>query len=219
MNALTSSASISFDASALADWTAEFYTLDRLTAGDLDASIPGSFVHSRHVARLAAATAKLVGLGPEQVTKVRRAGSFHDVGKVEIPHEIINKPGPLSAEEFEVVKRHPEAGARMLSASSGDAELAAMVRHHHERYDGHGYPAGLAGEGIPIGARIVAVADTFDAVTSARPYRPAMKPREGLELIDGEAGSHLDPEVVAAFCRRYSGPRGALALRRIALRG
>jgi putative nucleotidyltransferase with HDIG domain len=219
MNALTRSASISFDPSALADWAAEFYTLDSLTAGHLDAHMPGSFAHSRRVARLAAATAKQVGLSGEEVTRVRRAGAFHDVGKVEVPIEIINKPGPLSDEEFEVVKRHSDVGARMLAETSGDAELAAMVRHHHERFDGAGYPSGLAGEEIPIGSRIVAVADTFDAVTSVRPYRPAMSSREALVLINREAGSHLDPEVVASFCRRYSGPRGTLALRRIAFRG
>jgi HD-GYP domain-containing protein (c-di-GMP phosphodiesterase class II) len=152
------------------------------------------------------------------VTKVRRAGAFHDVGKVEVPIEIINRPGPLSAEEFELVKRHAAVGARML-AESGDEELAAMVLHHHERYDGSGYPDGLAGEEIPLGSRIVAVADTIDAVTSARPYRPAMGPRKGLELLQREAGTQLDPRVVDAFCSRYSGVRGAFGLRRVALRG
>ncbi len=213
MNELTNSAAISFDASALADWAADFYALDRLTAERLDVHMPGSFGHSRRVARLAGATARQLGLGAEEVTRVRRAGAFHDVGKVEVPVEIINKPGPLTAEEFTVVKRHATAGARMVAAAGEDEELAAMVLHHHERYDGSGYPDGLAGEAIPIGARIVAVVDTFDAVTSSRPYRPAMGRREALTLLRQEAGRQLDPRVVDAFCRRYSGLRGILGLR------
>ena len=218
MDGITNSASISFDASALVDWAADFYGLDRLTAGHLDAHLPGAFAHSRRVARLAGSTARQLGLSREDVTRVRRAGAFHDVGKVEIPNEIINKPGPLSEEEFAIVKRHPVAGAQIV-ARWGDPQLARMVRHHHERFDGSGYPDGLAGEEIPIGARIVAVADTFDAVTSSRPYRPALSRREALALLRREAGSQLDPAVVGAFRRRYSGLRGSLGLRRVALRG
>lgn len=218
MDAITRSALISFDASALADWAADFYALDRLTAGRLDAHMPGAFAHSRRVSRLAGSTAHQLGLDGEEVTRVRRAGAFHDIGKVEIPNEIINKPGPLSEEEFAVVKRHPVLGARIV-ARWGDERLAAMVRHHHERFDGSGYPDGLAGEQIPVGARIVAVADTFDAVTSERPYRPAMGRREALGLLRCEAGGQLDPAVVDAFCRRYAGLRGILGLRRVALRG
>jgi len=218
MNALTGSSSISFDPSALADWAADFHLLDRLTAGRLDIHTPGAYAHSRRVARLAASTAKQLCLPREDVTRVRRAGAFHDIGKVEVPIEVLNKPGPLTDEEFEVVKRHATAGARMI-AESGDERLAAMVRHHHERYDGGGYPDGLAGEEIPIGARIVAVADTFDAVTSARPYRPAMSPGEALLLLRREAGRQLDPKVVAAFRRCRAGRRGLLGLRRVALRG
>ncbi|MFN8215846.1 MAG: HD-GYP domain-containing protein [Solirubrobacterales bacterium] len=215
---MTSSALISFDASALVDWTADFYALDRLTAGRLDAHIPGSFGHSRRVSRLAGSTAEELGLDREEATRVRRAAAFHDVGKVEVPNEIINRPGPLSEEEFAIVKRHAVAGGRIV-ARWGDERLAAMVRHHHERFDGGGYPEGLAGEEIPIGARIIAVADTFDAVTSARPYRPAIGWREALGRLREAAGQQLDPAVVEAFCRRHRGLRGSLGLRRIALRG
>ena len=218
MDAITRSALISFDASALADWAADFYALDRLTAGRLDAHMPGAFVHSRRVARLAGSTARQLGLGDEEETRVRRAGAFHDIGKVEVPTEIINKPGPLSEEEFAVVKRHPIVGARIL-ARWGDERLAEIVRHHHERFDGSGYPDGLAGEEIPVGARIVAVADTFDAVTSARPYRPAMSRRQAFGLLRREAGAQFDPVVVGAFCRRCSGLRGFAARRRVALPG
>jgi putative nucleotidyltransferase with HDIG domain len=218
MNTLTKSASISFDATALVDWASEFYALDRLTAG-LDAHMPGSFGHSRRVARLAASTAKQLGLPGEGVTRVRRAGSLHDVGKVEVPVEIISKPGPLSEDEFEVVRKHAAIGARMVARATGDEELAEMVRHHHERYDGDGYPDGLSGDEIPVGARIIAVADTFDAVTSPRPYRPALDLREALTLLEHEAGSQFDPKVIGAFRGRYSGIRGHLGLRRVAFRG
>lgn len=218
MNALTNSASISFDATALVDRASEFYDLDRLTAG-LDARMPGSFGHSRRVARLAASTAKELGLPGEQVTRVRRAGALHDIGKVEVPAEIINTPGPLGDDEFEVVKRHAAAGGRMVARSTGDEELAEMVRHHHERYDGSGYPDGLAGDEISVGARVVAVADTFDAATSPRPYHPAMSPREALALLCRESGGQFDPRVISAFRRRYSGLRGHFGLRRVAFRG
>lgn len=218
MNALTKSASISFDPTGLVDWTSEFYALDRLTAA-LDGRVPGYFAHSRRVARLAASTAKELGLPGEGVTRVRRAGTLHDVGKSEIPVEILSKPGPLTSQEFAVVKQHAVAGARMVARSTGDEELAEMVRHHHERYDGDGYPDGLLGDEIPVGARIVAVADTFDAITSPRPYRPAMSHREALALLDREAGGQLDPQVIGAFRARYSGIRGHLGLRRVAFRG
>ncbi|MGV1049597.1 MAG: HD-GYP domain-containing protein [Solirubrobacterales bacterium] len=219
MKVLTQSASISFDATALVDRASDFYALERLTAG-LDARMPGSFGHSRRVARLAASTAKQLRLPRAQVTRVRQAGALHDIGKVEVPTEIINKPGPLTDEEFAQVKWHAVAGADMIARSgSGDEQLAEIVRHHHERYDGSGYPDGLAGEAIPIGARIVAVADTFDAVTSPRPYRPALSRGDAMDLLDSEAGKHLDPAVVGAFRGRYSGLRGYLGRRRVAFRG
>ena len=102
-----------------------------------------------------------------------------------------------------------QTGAR-LACQFGQGDLAPIIRHHHERFDGDGYPDGLAGEAIPLGARIVTVADTFDAATSTRPYREAMAEREALSLLWSEAGRQLDPKVVAAFCAYYSGPRGSL---------
>jgi putative nucleotidyltransferase with HDIG domain len=187
--------------------------LDRLAA-ELETRVPGSAGHSRRVATYAAGTAKKMGLSPERVATVRRAAQLHDIGKVETPVEIVNKPGPLSAEEYAVVRRHADLGGWIV-AGLGDSELAEIVRHHHERVDGGGYPDGLAGEEIPLGARIVAVADTFDALASTRPYRPAKGEREALDLLDAEAGGQLDPQAVDAFRRYYS--RFA-RLRRVALR-
>jgi len=111
---------------------------------------------------------------------------------------VLSAPGEPEDEEFARVQEHAIAGARIVAAL-GDDELTAIVRHHHERFDGGGYPAGLRGGEIPIGARIVAVADTFDALTSPRPYREAFSPATAIELLEDESGCTLDPEVVAAF--------------------
>jgi putative nucleotidyltransferase with HDIG domain len=181
-------------------------SLDCLAA-ELELRVPGSWAHARRVSRYAAGVARRLGLPGEQVALVRRAGAVHDIGKLEIPAYFLNWPGPLSAAEFSMVERHSGLGARMI-AESGHEEMAAIVRHHHERFDGTGYPDGLAGEEIPLGARIVAVADTFDAATSPRPYRPAGTCADALDLLVAEAGSQLDPEVVGAFGSYCSGARG-----------
>jgi putative nucleotidyltransferase with HDIG domain len=182
--------------------------LEDLASG-LELRVPGAAGHARRVCRLSSAIAKRMGLPRKQVGRIRRAALLHDIGKLETPAAVVNKPGPLDAEEFVLVKRHSLAGERMV-ARLGDPALAAIVRHHHERFDGKGYPDGLAGEEIPLGARILAVADTFDALTSARPYRPASRANDALDLLLIEAGEQLDPEVVEAFEHYYSGPRAAL---------
>ena len=150
-----------------------------------------------------------MGLSDDDVARVRAAGAMHDVGKVHTPIGILRKPDNLSDAEYEIVKRHPVDGAEMVAVLHDD-ELTAMVRHHHERLDGTGYPDGLAGDEIPIGARILAVADTFDAVTSSRPYRSAHPHKKGLDILTAEAGTQLDPDAVRAFCSYYSG-RGPFA--------
>jgi HD-GYP domain-containing protein (c-di-GMP phosphodiesterase class II) len=162
--------------------------------------------HSRRVARHAAVIADALGLPAEQATKIQAAAAVHDVGKLRVPRAVLDKPDRLTDAEFELVKRHAELGADMVSCL-GDPELTAIVRHHHERVDGAGYPDGLALDEIPIGARIVAVADTFDAIVSTRPYRPAAPHQRAIEVLHQEAGTHLDPDVVQAFLARYSGRR------------
>lgn len=209
MEALTKPGSLELDVGTALDPGACARSLSRFAAG-LEARVPGSGGHSRRVSRYAAGIARQMGLPREQVARLRRAGAIHDIGKFEMPAALVNKPGPLSADEFDLVKRHAAAGERMV-AGLGDEQLTAIVRHHHERLDGTGYPDGLAGEQIPLGARIVAVADTFDALTSTRPYRPASRDRDALALLDAEAGTQLDPEAVQAFRDFYSGPRGVLA--------
>ena len=145
-------------------------------------------------------------LSPADVTKVRTAAALHDVGKIHTPREILNKPGRLTDAEFALVQRHPGDGADMLVGIE-DPEITAMVRHHHERLDGAGYPAGLTGQEIPLGARIIAVADTFDSITSSRPYRKAAKHKQALDVLSREAGSQLDAAAVAAFLEYYRGRR------------
>jgi putative nucleotidyltransferase with HDIG domain len=189
---------------------AQASALEELSAA-LEATDPHTHGHSRRVARHAWMIARQLGLAPETVARIRAAAALHDVGKIYTPTSILRKPGPLTDEEFDVIKRHPVDGARMVAAL-GDGELRRIVRHHHERLDGTGYPDRLPGEEIPLGARIIAVADTFDAITSARPYRRPRSHKEALDVLKYEAGTQLDPQAVRAFCAIYSGRRPFLAL-------
>jgi putative nucleotidyltransferase with HDIG domain len=162
--------------------------------------------HSRRVARTATMIAARMGLPHDDVAKVRTAAILHDVGKVNTPLAVLHKAGRLTDDEFGVIKQHPVDGAVMVSIL-GDAELTAMVRHHHERLDGTGYPDRLSGDRIPLGARIIAVADTFDAITSVRPYRGASPHKKAIDILAKEAGTQLDPAAVRAFDSCYAGRR------------
>jgi putative nucleotidyltransferase with HDIG domain len=179
--------------------------LQRLAAM-LEAKDAYTLGHSRRVSRHAERIAREMGLSREDVARIRIAASVHDVGKVHTPRQILTKACSLTAQELEVMQRHPVDGAQMV-AEMGDPEITAMVRYHHERLDGTGYPDGLRGNEIPLGARIISVADTFDAITSARVYQGARKHRRALDVVSEEAGSRLDPDAVAAFLRYYSGRR------------
>ena len=179
--------------------------LTQLASG-LEARDPYTHGHSRRVARHASTIAKRMGLSSAEVAKIRTAGVIHDVGKVNISTAVLHKQGKLTDGEFKVVKRHPVEGATMVS-TLGDDELTAIVRHHHERLDGTGYPDRLAGDAIPLGARIIAVADTFDAITSTRPYRQAHAHKKAIDILTAEAGTQLDPDAVRAFRSCYAGSR------------
>jgi diguanylate cyclase (GGDEF)-like protein len=154
--------------------------------------------HSDRVASFAAEIATNLGLPPEEVEITRLAGSLHDLGKLAIPEEILRKPAALSDAERLVIERHPQIGYRMLE-SLGVDPIAYWVLHHHERWDGGGYPEGLAGESIPLGARIIFVADAFDAMTSTRLYGDSLTYEEAVAEIERCAGSQFDPDVVHAF--------------------
>jgi diguanylate cyclase (GGDEF)-like protein len=156
--------------------------------------------HSSRVAELGAWIAHRLGLDQEQVELTRLAGSLHDLGKLAIPEEILRKPGPLTDPERLVLERHSQIGHRMLE-SLGVDPVAEWVLHHHERWDGTGYPDRLRGEEIPLGARIIFVADAYDAMTSDRAYRGRLTPREAVDELERCAGTQFDPEIVAAFAR------------------
>jgi putative nucleotidyltransferase with HDIG domain len=184
--------------------------LERLSAA-LEARDPNTHGHSRRVARHAWMIARRMGVPREDVARIRTAAAVHDVGKIQTPTSILRKRASLTDEEFEVMKRHPVEGARMTEVL-GDTELTSIVRHHHERLDGTGYPGRLSTPDIPLGARIIAVADTFDAITSPRPYRRPRPHHAAMDILKQEAGTQLDPAVVRAFCGLYCGRRSLLAL-------
>jgi diguanylate cyclase (GGDEF)-like protein len=155
--------------------------------------------HAEHVARLAALTAERMGLPAGVVLRCRLGGWLHDVGKVAVPERILDKPGPLDDAEWELMRTHPVVGEDIVRRVAALREGAAAVRHHHERYDGGGYPDGLAGAAIPVEARVVAAADAYSAMTADRVYSATCTPDEAAAELRRSAGSHLDPSVVAAL--------------------
>jgi diguanylate cyclase (GGDEF)-like protein len=165
--------------------------------------------HLKGVAKLALSVGTRLELVAEELDEVVRAAELHDVGKMAIPDEVLHKPGPLTEQEWGFVRQHTIIGERILSAAPALLPVAKLVRASHEHYDGSGYPDGLAADAIPLGARIVAVCDAFDAMTSSRPYRPAVSVESALEELRACAGTQFDPAVVDAFCQEIValGPR------------
>jgi putative nucleotidyltransferase with HDIG domain len=153
------------------------------------------------VALYAVETAQALGMTTDMVEVVRRGAMLHDLGKLSIMDTILRKPERLTSDEFSIIKSHPVVGAKILEPLRFLARETCAVRHHHERYDGTGYPDGLRGEDIPLVARLVAVADVFDAITSSRPYRTALALAPAREEIARGSGSHFDPVVVEAFLK------------------
>lgn len=165
----------------------------------IDVRDPDVFGHSENVARYATLTARQMGLPPERVELVRKAGLLHDIGKLGIPEVILFKPSRLTADEYLVIQRHSELGADIVGNASALKALVPIIRHHHERFDGQGYPTHLTSHLIPLEARILSVADTVEAMASDRPYRKGMPPTAILQELRTFAGSQFDPEVVTAF--------------------
>jgi two-component system cell cycle response regulator len=156
--------------------------------------------HGDYVTRLCESVAEIMGVPEDERPHLLRAAALHDIGKAAVPDAILGKPGPLDEEEWAFMRRHTLIGERILAAAPTLARTARLVRSSHERFDGNGYPDGLAGADIPLPARIIAVCDAYDAMTTPRPYRRTPMSREGAlaELREG-AGSQFDPAVVSAF--------------------
>jgi putative nucleotidyltransferase with HDIG domain len=174
-------------------------------ANALEAKDPYTRGHSERVSRLSRRIAAALELAPAVVEAVGQAGLLHDIGKIGVPEAILTKPGPLTVDEWAVMRVHPVVGAQIVEPFEFFAPAIAAIRHHHERWDGSGYPDGLAGDAIPIEARVVAVADVFDALTSTRSYRAALPRDVALATLLAAAGRTLDERVVAAMA-------GALAV-------
>lgn len=157
--------------------------------------------HSQRVTAHALALADRVGLPAAEKETLRRGSLLHDIGKISTPDSILDKPARLTAEEYEVVKRHPDEGVRMVESLRSIRDVIPFIRWHHERMDGGGYPDGIFGGSIPLAVRILSVADVYDALATERPYRPALAPDECYRIMRADAaGGGLDPELVEVFC-------------------
>jgi hypothetical protein len=154
--------------------------------------------HSADVGTLARRVGQRIGMARGELAVLECAARLHDVGKLGVPDAILQKPGPLDEREWEVMRRHPEWGAEMVARVPGLEELARLVAAHHERWDGGGYPNGLAGEAIPLASRVISVCDAFEAMVSRRPYRAPLSSESALRELMAAAGSQFDPQVVAA---------------------
>lgn len=163
--------------------------------------------HSEAVFDLSGALAHHIGLGNSEVDRIKSAALLHDIGKVAIPDDILHKRGPLNEDEWQLVRQHPVIGERILRILPGLGTIARIVRHEHERWDGAGYPDGLSGEQIPLGSRIIIVADAYHAITSNRPYRAARSHGEAIEELTRCAGSQFDPTATAALVGYLYGAR------------
>ncbi len=180
--------------------------LDALNVGALtalartiDAKSPWTAGHSERVTNTTLKIARQMGLDEAQLEVLNRGGLLHDIGKIGIPAEILDKPAALNQEEMQVMRDHVTVGARILEPIAAYADVIPIVLRHHERWDGSGYPDGLAGEEIPFHARLLTAADVYDALTSNRPYRSGMHHADAVAWIAEQSGSHFDPEVVKAF--------------------
>jgi HD-GYP domain-containing protein (c-di-GMP phosphodiesterase class II) len=165
----------------------------------LEARDPYLRGHSARVTSFAEGLARLLGWRGERLDLLRLGGSLHDVGKIAVDSTVLRKPGPLTEKELTQIRRHPVTGARLVECFDDFEPALPYVLHHHERWDGSGYPHGLRGETIPLEARVLGVADAFDAMTSRRAYRPALSVEQALTELERCAGSQFDPELAQAF--------------------
>ncbi len=185
----------------------------------VDAKDPHTRRHSDEVAEVAHALALRMGLSPREADVIHVAAHLHDVGKIALPDAVLFKSAPLTGEEWDLVRKHPVIGADIVRPvrELRQCGVLDMILHHHERFDGKGYPDGLAGEDIPLGARIIALADSLSAMLQSRPYRKAMSFETARMEIAANAGSQFDPRVVRAFMARSEDIRAVMETMRLPL--
>ena len=174
-------------------YSVDYHEIIECITGALDAKDPYTANHSKRVSDMAEILAKGIGLPEEQVEKIHIAGHLHDIGKIGVPDSVLMKSGKLTEEEWEKMKEHPVIGANILERSKQLREVCDIVLHHHERYDGKGYPSGLKAEEIPVGARIIAICDSIDAMTSKRCYRDSLGWDVCYQEIEKNLGIMYDP--------------------------
>lgn len=184
---------------------ASFFNTIRALNNALEARDNYTSGHSQRVTDLAAAITRQMGLTPEAVESIVLAGMVHDIGKIGIREAVLSKPSALTDDEFREIKTHSEIGERILAPVAADEEILKYVRNHHEHFDGSGYPDGLAGEKIPLGARILSVADAFEAMTSERPYRKALSTEAAFAEIERCKGTQFDPRIAEILLKSREG--------------
>lgn len=180
-------------------------------AAAVDAKDAYTYRHSEAVSKFARALAKGLGMSPAEIEEIKMAGLLHDVGKIGISDDILRKPGRLTPEEWDIIKQHSQLACNILKHVLSLHPIMPAVLHHHERYDGGGYPAGLKGEDIPLVARILCLADSYHAIVSDRPYRKAFSRQEAVEVIKKDSGTQFDPELVKVFVQILSNTPGELS--------
>jgi putative nucleotidyltransferase with HDIG domain len=180
--------------------------------GAIEARDPYTRGHSARVTEIAEAVACRLGWSEERLESLRIGGPLHDIGKLAVSDEVLRKEGRLDESELAQIREHPKIGARILLRMAALREAIPYVLYHHERWDGHGYPSGKAGEEIPLGARVLAIADAFDAMTSDRPYRRALTREQALAEIERCAGTQFDPRIAQVFLELFTETEVATAV-------
>lgn len=211
MGTLAAEAAASIKKAQLYEEISELFmhTVEAL-ASAIDAKDPYTYGHSRRVARLSAAICEELGMARKDIRRVELAAILHDIGKIGTPECILQKPGRLEPEELERVKEHPTRGAHILSNIIEFSDVTEWIKHHHEWYDGKGYPDQIAEGHIPLEARVISVADAFDAMTSDRPYRRGMPSGEAIKIMEQFAGSQFDPRILDMFKKVYDSGKADL---------
>lgn len=181
----------------------EYHELVDCITSALDARDPYTGNHSERVSDMACVLCRYLGLSERETQEIHIAAHMHDIGKIGIPDSVLLKPSRLNDYEWEIMKKHPQIGADILAKSKHFGRIAAIILHHHERYDGRGYPFGAKGEEIPIGARIIAVCDSIDAMASARAYRKALPLEVCYEEIEKNTGVMYDPKIAKLALEKW----------------